>query len=281
MKRLFLIVCILLPAAVGRAAEGPAGAETPRSDQHVHIAKSPGDLPGYYGRVFAAQFKALPKGYTIRIVMQDRYDPSPNKLIQYLAEIVPLDPEGERDGVEEFHLPFGEGIERSVTWKKGVKDGPEKFYSRSAGQKYLRMEIPWRNGKVEGMKKIFYPNGKPRSVTHYVNDRADGEALGYTERGKLMRRAIMKDGKRDGDMIDYWPETGKPRRIVHYDMGKVEGVVREFYAGGRLKREIPFKNNAMNGTEKQFEADGSLVRTREWKDGEMVGETKGNAKPAP
>ena len=159
-----------------------------------------------------------------------------------------------------------------MTWKNGIKEGPERIYNENP--RYLKTEIPWVAGKIEGIRKTFYENGKIASETPYVKGKAHGVAKSFSADGKVMRECTLKKGLRDGKLTDYWPETGKSRRSIHYKMGKVTGVVRQYHDNGQLKSEVSFRNDAMHGEEKRFERDGKPAKSRYWLNGNFVTKTE-------
>ena len=53
-----------------------------------------------------------------------------------------------------------------------------------------------KNGIVEGYWKEFYENGKPKSVTFYINDLENGEYLSWYENGQLKEKGNYINGER-------------------------------------------------------------------------------------
>jgi len=215
----------------------------------------------------------LPAEYTARVTLRQFFSnhAAHYGVNAYPHTIVPLDPEGRPDGIEfTYHGDASLRSTREVPYEKGVKNGVEKIYAREGEKVYVKTEIPWKDDRIEGVRRTYHPNGKPMVETTYVAGAANGSSRIYDDEGRVTREATLKDGKRHGRVTDFWPETGKPKRVIDYDMGKVEGVARDYYADGQLKRELPFRDNAMHGIEKQYEADGTLARTRYWLAGEQV-----------
>lgn len=86
-----------------------------------------------------------------------------------------------------------------------------------------------------------------------------------------MRVVRYANGQRDGEMIDYWPDTaGIVERMVPYKKGLVDGVSKAYYADGKPKRELRFRKNKQHGIERQFALDGSVEKERFWIDGDTV-----------
>ncbi len=59
----------------------------------------------------------------------------------------------------------------------------------------------YSNGKLNGLRKVFYLNGKIAEDTSYVNGIKDGPYKSYTEDGVVMEETIYKNGEYDGPAI--------------------------------------------------------------------------------
>ena len=75
---------------------------------------------------------------------------------------------------------------------------------------------------VKGAVRVFYPSGKLKSYTPYVNVRRHfrhGRFLEYYESGQLHLQEDFVANKRQGDFLVYYLD-GKLRRRDHYEAGK-------------------------------------------------------------
>ena len=219
----------------------------------------------------------LEEGYKVKLEIGRYFDQgqtgSTNKFEPYVVSYVPVNPDGEEDGIQRCFSQRGKVV-REVTWKDGVKNGPEKIYHSAWPKHYERARIPWKNGVIEGTKKTFFEGGKVKSETPYVDGKPHGVSKSYSKTGKVTRECTLKNGERHGKLIDYWPRTGEKRREITYDNGKVKGMVREYHRNGQLRRAVPFKDEAMHGVEKRYNEDGSERDPRYWINGNMVTKTE-------
>jgi len=78
-------------------------------------------------------------------------------------------------------------------YKKGKPIGIKRSYNRIDG--HLNSEAPYANGKINGIVKFYYPNGKLFVESPYINGKINGVSKGYHENGKLMSETIFKKGK--------------------------------------------------------------------------------------
>jgi len=193
----------------------------------------------------------------------------------YPQSVVPLDADDRPHGNEWLALEGDPATGslfsyRLVPWKHGIRDGVEKEFSARQQEARLVGEVSWRNGKMHGARKAFFPDGKLRSEIPYVEGLADGLARIWDADGKLLSEGTMKAGKRDGTMIEYWPGTDQPQRVIHYKDDRIDGLVREFYRSGKVKRERSFRNESPHGEDRTFHENGEVAALRYWHNGAPV-----------
>lgn len=186
-----------------------------------------------------------------------------------IAVATPINPAGKPDGFETHYQQYI-GVIRTVNYKDGLKDGPEQEFAGSYATRYVKVELPWKEGKLQGVRRMLHPNGKPMAETTYENGLESGDAKSFDIDGNLIRKTPFKAGKREGELIDYWPGTDKVKRTVPFKAGKIEGVVKELFLEGKIKRETPFKNDKQHGIDKEYQPDGKVFRETYYVDGEEV-----------
>ncbi len=230
-------------------------------------------VPARVRDVIAPHLANLSAGYKLRVMLGNYFDfghnSSSDRLEPYVESVVPVNAAGQPDGVELFFAnASARKPVRTVTWKQGVKDGPERHYDTEV---YARqVEFAWVQGRQQGLRTSFYPDGTVRSETTFVDGQGDGPARTFAPDGKLTREGAMKHGKWHGVVTDFWPASGKPQRVVTYVAGQVSGEVKEFHMNGARRRETPFRNDLKHGAETEYDEQGKLVRTRYWYEGDPV-----------
>lgn len=78
-----------------------------------------------------------------------------------------------------------------------------------------------KRGKGAGTVTIYYPSGKPRSVTSYAyiaSQFRHGPATTYYENGQVRTQEQFTEGKRTGELLVFY-EDGKPKRRENYQAG--------------------------------------------------------------
>jgi antitoxin component YwqK of YwqJK toxin-antitoxin module len=56
--------------------------------------------------------------------------------------------------------------------------------------------------------------------------------------------------------------------------GQEEGIWEWFFENGNIRLRIPFKEGKEDGIEEFFYKNGNIIKTRHWKDGEIIETTK-------
>jgi len=263
-----LVSMLALHAGVVRAAE-EAAKEPDEPKTRVAVFEKNAKVRDW--QVMGA-LKALPDDHKLQVTFEQVWDMSPQKFVEIAKVLTPLNADGKPDGVESYFKEW-KGLQRTISYKNGVKDGPEKVYEHADGRnEFVREETQWKEGKMAGKRIVYYPDGKVATEVTYEDGKPAGEGKSYDREGRLTQVIRYKDGKRDGEMTDYWPATGKPKRVVPCTAGVVNGLVKEYYEDGTLERELPFKNDALHGIEKHHDEKGNLTLTRYWLEGELVPE---------
>lgn len=77
------------------------------------------------------------------------------------------------------------------------------------------------NGKKNGVRKEYHPNGNIGKCCNYVNDVVEGIVEWYYSGGGLSRRAEVRNGKYEGS-IEYYNINGDLNNIEYYENGKLK-----------------------------------------------------------
>ena len=128
-------------------------------------------------------------------------------------------------------------------------EGEKEAFTGIAKQYYedksLKIEFPYKNGKMEGRGKEYYPSGKFKSDAFFVDGLLQGKSTGYYENGNLEYEENYKDGKLDG-------------------------LIKEYYENGQVFIQENYKDGELDGESFNFNEDGSLRSKGVYKNGELV-----------
>ena len=130
-------------------------------------------------------------------------------------------------------------------------EGEKESFTGIAKQYYedksLKVEFPYKNGKLEGRGKEYYPSGKFKSDAFFIDGLLQGKSIGYYENGNLEYEENYKDGKLDG-------------------------LIKEYYENGQVYIQESYKNGELDGESFNFNEDGSLRSKAVYQNGELIGD---------
>lgn len=98
---------------------------------------------------------------------------------------------------------------------------PELFVEDEDSCQEYNQNVLLQNGKLEGLQKEYYPNGKLKRQTNYKNGKLEGYHKVYYENGKLESEYPYKNDKLEGVVKDY-SKNGKLEREHAYIGGQLE-----------------------------------------------------------
>lgn len=116
-------------------------------------------------------------------------------------------------------------------YKDGNPEGISRDYQKPA---ILLKEIPYKNGLLDGMVKLF-DNGMPIAEIPFKNDSANGVAKYYTSGGVLLHEIPYLKNKVNGTERWYNEKSGKLESEIDWVNGR-EIELREFDKKGKLKK---------------------------------------------
>lgn len=134
-----------------------------------------------------------------------------------------------------FYNPSGI-LESQGKMRGKEREGKWLFYHEDG--KSVMSEENYKNGKLEGVYKTYYPTGEPTEIAYYRNGLLDGNYKKYSIKGFLYQDFNYSRGKLNGMAIYYSRKTGD------------------------LIKKGPFKDDQRVGTWENY-VDGELVSTEQ------------------
>lgn len=95
----------------------------------------------------------------------------------------------------------------------------------------------YSKGKLEGLRSVFYANGKIAEETMYKNDKKEGAYKKYAETGIVIEESNYKNGQFDGTAIFRDPIDGTIISTGKFVNGKKMGIWQFFEKGKLVKEE--------------------------------------------
>ena len=148
-------------------------------------------------------------------------------------------------GVDFEKLKYDE--KTGLVYLEGEKEAFTGIAKQYYEDKSLKIEFPYKNGKMEGRGKEYYPSGKFKSDAFFVDGLLQGKSTGYYENGNLEYEENYKDGKLDG-------------------------LIKEYYENEQVFIQENYKDGELDGESFNFNEDGSFRSKAVYKNGELVGD---------
>ncbi len=233
-----------------------------RARERVITVDPSKDVPFQFRR-FMRLFEDMPEGHKLEITAVRTVVPGKGYVVDSVQHITSIDPSGRKDGVQAFYRT-GYLLEHVIHWRKDVKHGPEKFYASGLNRegrrhRYVQKVIPWVDGEVRGVQRVYHATGEVLAETRYEDGKAAGVSKRYDREGRLVRTTPFEDGYKHGTMEEYYPR--RPKRTIPVRNGLIHGVVKEYDWEGRLVCKTPYREGLRHGVE---EVRPDMSRPLEW-----------------
>lgn len=123
-----------------------------------------------------------------------------------------------------------------------LPEGQWTYYHKAS--KSIMATENYSKGKLEGLRSVFYPNGKIAEEINYKNNLKNGTYKRYTESGIIIEESNYKNNEFDGLAIFRDPDDGNIVSKGKFVNGKKVGVW-QFFEKGKLVKEknMSFQQN--------------------------------------
>lgn len=120
-----------------------------------------------------------------------------------------------------------------------LNEGIWNYYHK--GSTALMKVENYKNGKLEGLQKTFFSDGKIAEEIHYKNGKREGAYKVYLQNGTIVEEAFFKNNQYDGPAI-FRDATGKIVSKGNFVQDIRKGIW-EFYENGNLvkKEKYPLR----------------------------------------
>lgn len=121
-------------------------------------------------------------------------------------------------------------------------EGQWKYYHLDATT--IMTTENYKNGKLEGLRSVFFPSGKIAEETNYANNLKNGSSKKYSERGIVLEEANFKNNQYDGEAV-FRDVDGNVVSKGKFTNGKKTGIW-QFFENGKLIEELNMSNSKNN-----------------------------------
>ena len=146
-------------------------------------------------------------------------------------------------------------------------DGPSVLFSHSNGAK-VQMEVTYKMGKVNGLKKVYYPEGALQEEGYFKNGLRDGISKWYTQDRHLSIEYTYKDGNLNGIQRTFHT-NGNIASEGNMVNNLEEGEYVEYFQNGKLKLIGKYVKGKKEGAWNEYNEDGKVIKTEKYKNNEL------------
>lgn len=114
-----------------------------------------------------------------------------------------------------------------------LHEGPWKYYHK-ASKTVMTLEH-YKDGKLDGVRTVYYPSGKVVDETIYKNGVKEGVYQKYSENGIVLEKSFFKNGEYEGEAV-YKDPNDQVIAKGKFKNGKKVGKW-QFFVNGKLESE--------------------------------------------
>ena len=172
-------------------------------------------------------------------------------------------------------IPFKDGLKDGSafdSWVYGVTKSQE-FY-----QNGLLLEGSYfdpRGGLVSEIKtgsgtKAQFTGDELFSLTQYQNGIVDGEVKEFSPTGKLRCCYMIRDGKKNGEENEYYPDGKTPKLMLTWAGDLIQGMVKTWYKNGIVESQREMTGNKKHGICLAYYNTGEPMLMEEYENDKLI-----------
>lgn len=158
------------------------------------------------------------------------------------------------------------------------KDDPNKkegVYNRFYDDGKIQEVSLYKNGKLNGERKLYQSSGKLMQTETYVNDKYEGPFKSYYDDGTLQQEGNYKDNMMSGVWKNYYQIPNVEKNEMTLVEGKISGPAKEYYPNGKLnaegnKIEIAEGVDVYDGKVNVYDSAGTLEKVLTYDKGRQI-----------
>lgn len=159
---------------------------------------------------------------------------------------------------------IGLGAEGRLLWEEDYKNDllQKGVYFSPEGTQVSEVQQGW------GFQTFFEDSGAFQQI-EIQKGRQEGIIKQFSEEGKLQLIYRIKDHRKDGEEVVYYPSAEKKMSLEWHD-DMIHGSVKTWYQNGSLESQKQFARNKKNGTVCSWYEDGQLMLIEEYENDTLL-----------
>ena len=133
----------------------------------------------------------------------------------------------------------------------------------------VNSNVPF-TGVLTTYKSNIYGSNKLASQKTFKDGKYDGEHLDYHNNGQLAARKNYKNGIYHGEQISFY-SNGATKERISYKFGKYEGIFESFQIDGQFIKRERYSANKKEGMQEYFFSSGKLEKIERYSAGKKNG----------
>lgn len=155
-----------------------------------------------------------------------------------------------------------------MNYNLGQKHGKQLYLTKEGDT--TRIEF-YSNGKLNGVKKSYYPKSKIEKEITYVQGLMEGPFKAYNREGKIIQELSYKQGKKNGE-LKYYYDDGVLLSVEHWTMDVKDGEFKTFYYEGNIQKMENYKKGVPEGWFEEKWPDDKFKQRALYKKGIIIEE---------
>lgn len=130
----------------------------------------------------------------------------------------------------------------------------------------LKSELPYRNGKLNGVARWYYEDGTLQQEVPYVDNKINGVLKRYHDNGRREAEETYVNDMKNGKAVEY-TYPGKRIEQKYYRNDTLHGIYRKWHRNGKIQIEGELINGLYEGRWLYYNDDEELVGEGQYHEG--------------
>lgn len=148
---------------------------------------------------------------------------------------------GKLDGEVTFYYDSTNKKAQQEFFNQGIRNGKSIEFENNTTNDTIIYKT-FKNNKLDGIKKEFYPNNKILRIIEYKNGVLDGIQKKYNSESMIEMEISFKNGKKDG-VWHYYFDSGLEAKLENWSDGLKNGEFKVIDEKGIIKTQEYYKKN--------------------------------------